>query len=134
MTTTPETPAEGLQETPETTPETFPAEYVRELRAEAAEHRTSAKDATARLDDLTARLRTEVLKAASSGVLREPLEWSDDLADEEGLPDPEKVAEAVQALATAKPWMSRPTGDVGQGFRGEESDTVNLADVLRAGA
>lgn len=118
-------------ETPETDPDTFPRSYVEQLRSEAAEHRLRAADA----DKFRDALRAAVLTSQSATLLREPLAWSDDYDDAEtGLPDAEKISEAVQALAAEKPWLSRPAGDVGQGFRGTESDAVNLADMLRAGA
>lgn len=129
-TETVEEPQEGAGGT-ENEEQTFPASYVRELRAEAAEHRVRAQDA----DKYRDALRAAVLKAHSAGVLREPLPWSDDLSDPEtGLPDEGKVAEAVQALAAEKPWLSRPAGDIGTGFRGDESDAVSLGDMLRVGA
>ena len=116
---------------PQEEEQTFPLSYVQELRQEAAQHRTRAADA----DKYRDALREAVCASVSAGVLREPLAWSDDFNDPEtGLPDQQKVSEAAQALAAEKPWLSRPAGDVGQGFRGTESDAVNLADLLRAGA
>lgn len=116
---------------PQEEEQTFPLSYVQELRQEAAQHRTRAAQA----DTFRDALRDAVLAAESAGVLREPLPWDDAYGDPEtGLPDREKVSEAVQALAAAKPWLSRPAGDVGQGFRGTESDAVSLADLLRVGA
>jgi len=122
---------ENEQHDEEQEEQSFPLTYVQELRQEAAEHRTRA----ARADTYRDALRAAVLDAASAGALREPLPWSDDYDNPEtGLPDAERIAAAVEELAAAKPWLAKPSGDVGQGFRGEESDTVNLAEVLRAGA
>jgi hypothetical protein len=115
--------------------DTFPRTYVEELRAEAAENRRRAKEAAEQVDTLRTALQEALCREASAGVLHEPIAWHEDYADEEtGLPDVEKVKAAVEALAQDKPWLSRPRGDVGQGFRGEESDAVDLAGMLRQGA
>ena len=117
-----------------TEPETFSAEYVADLRAEAAESRVKAKRAT----DLEQALREAVISKVAGRILQDPstLEWSDDLADEDGMPDPEKIREAAEALAADKPHLSRVGGETLQGHRGEESDAgaVDLAGLLRAGA
>lgn len=113
-------------------PETFPAEYVRELREENAKSRTKAKGA----DALASRLVTSL--AAGTGRLADPsdLPYSDDLLDDDGLPDAEKVAAAVDDLLTRKPHLSstRVVGDVGLGARGEAAPMVSLAELLRSGA
>lgn len=36
--------------------------------------------------------------------------------------------------ADSKPHLGRVRGDAGQGYRGEQSDTVDLAGMLRIGA
>lgn len=118
------------EQTDTTTPDTFPRAYVEELRREAAEHRTRAAVA----DTFRDALRAAVLEKASTGVLAEPIEWDDEFDGEDGLPDAEKIKAAAEALALEKPWLSRPHGDAGQGFRGEDCGTVDLAGLLRAGA
>lgn len=133
-TTEPQEPAEPAQEPAEGAEETFTREYVEQLRTEAAESRVKAKRAT----DLETALRTAVVEKVAGPILQDAtsLEWSDEYADEHGMPDPEKIREAAEALATEKPHLSRVRGDVLQGHRGEESDagTVDLAGLLRAGA
>ncbi len=143
----PESPVEALKgpdgsrdagTTPETVtapssdPETFPAEYVRELREENAKHRTKAK----RVDDLTQRLVTAY--AEGTGRLADPtdLPASEDLLDQDGTPDRDKVLAAVDELLARKPHLAatRPVGDVGQGVRGDTTPMVSLAEMLRAGA
>jgi hypothetical protein len=113
-------------------PETFPAEHVRELREENAKHRTKAK----RADALAARLVTSL--AAGTGRLADPsdLPYSDDLLDDDGMPDEAKVLAAVDELLIRKPHLAatRPVGDVGQGPRGDAVEMVSLAELLRAGA
>ncbi len=125
--TTPETVT-----APSSEPETFPAEYVRELREENAKHRTKAK----RVDDLTQRLVTAY--AEGTGRLADPtdLPVSDDLLDDYGAPDRDKVLAAVDELLTRKPHLAatRPVGDVGQGVRGDITPMVSLAEMLRLGA
>lgn len=128
---------ETPQETPENEPETFSREYVQQLRQEAAEGRTKAKEheeLASKLDSIATAYREALCREASAGVLHEAIQWDDAFNGEDGLPDVEKIREAVGKLADEKPWLSRPRGDVGQGFRGQESDSVNLAGILRAGA
>ncbi len=117
--------------TGETEPETFDREYVQKLRDEAAGHRVKAK----RTDALNARLATA--QAALTGKLADPtdLPFTDDLLDEDGLVDEDKVRAAVDALIERKPHLAarRPTGNVGQGAR-PETPEIGLADLLRRGA
>lgn len=129
----PEGSENGAGEPVEGEEKQFPESYVKELRQEAAENRKKAEQ----VDSLRAALQTAYLREGTSGVLHDPeaLVWSDDFNDEEtGLPDVVKIKEAAEALAEERPWLSRARGDAGQGFRGEQSDSVDLADLLRAGA
>jgi hypothetical protein len=59
----------------------------------------------------------------------------DDLTDDDGLPDVERITEAVKALVARKPHLARrrPTGDVGQGARPETPPT-SLVELLRGTA
>jgi hypothetical protein len=112
--------------------DTFSKEYVQRLRDEAAAHRVKAK----RVDVVTQRLVTAM--AAQTNRLADPtdLTYSDDLLDDDGLPDESKVAEAIEQLLATKPHLAsrRPhDSDVGQGAQ-PESDTLSLADLLRQGA
>ncbi len=125
-----QTPDEGT--TPnEAAPEVFDRAYVQKLREEAAGHRVKAK----RTDALNARLATA--HAALTGKLADPtdLPFTDDLLDDDGLVDEDKVRAAVDALLERKPHLAsrRPTGDVGQGARPTEPE-FSLAGLLRAGA
>jgi hypothetical protein len=117
--------------TGETEPETFDREYVQKLRDEAAGHRVKAK----RTDALNARLATA--QAALTGKLADPtdLPFTDDLLDEDGLVDEDKVRAAVDDLVKRKPHLAarRPTGNVGQGAR-PEAPEIGLAAMLRRGA
>jgi hypothetical protein len=112
--------------------ETFPRAYVVRLREEAAEHRTRAK----RAEEAETRLRAAAVGQAAAGVLTDPtdLAWSEDLADEAGWPDPVRIRAAAEALVERKPYLGRPTGDVGQGRHSDQDDAVSLVSMLRAGA
>lgn len=126
-----ETPAgpDPTRDTPE--PELFPREYVERLRQEAAEHRTKAK----RGDALAQRLVLSYAQAL--GKLADPrdLPYDDALCDDDGIPDPTKIADAVDELLTRKPHLGdrRPRGDVGQGAT-TEAVTFDLAGMLRSAA
>lgn len=141
MGTEDQTPTETEAQTADSGPEkttteeqdTFPRAYVEKVRQEAAEHRKKA----AQVDTMREALHAAYLRLGTQGILHDPeaLPWSDDYADPEtGLPDADRIRSAAEALADEQPWLSRPRGDVGQGFRGETSDAVNLAGMLRAGA
>ncbi len=113
-------------------PESFDRAYVQKLRDEAAGYRVRAK----RTDTLNARLATA--QAALTGKLADPtdLPFTDDLLDDDGLADEDKVQAAVDALIKRKPHLAvrRPIGDVGQGARPEAPADGGLAALLRRGA
>ncbi|GIM69156.1 hypothetical protein Pve01_91180 [Planomonospora venezuelensis] len=114
------------------TPDTFPAAVVKELRDENAKLRIKGK----RSEDLTTRLVHAM--AGQTGRLADPtdLPVTDDLMDDDGMPDSEKIGEAIHDLLKSKPHLSstRPkVTDIGQGPRPGTQD-VSLADILRAGA
>ncbi len=105
---------------------------VRRLRDEAAETRVRSR----RADTLTARLVEQI--AASTGLLADASDLRADpatLLADDGLPDPAKVREAVEALVAAKPHLASrtPRGDIEQGARDDSAD-VSLSGLLRAGA
>jgi hypothetical protein len=117
--------------TPEAEPETFDREYVQKLRDEAAGHRVKAK----RADGLVAALVTA--QAALTGKMADPtdLPYDEEMLDDDGVPDPDKVLDAVEDLLRRKPHLAarRPRGDVGQGARPEVAEE-GLASLLRRGA
>lgn len=104
---------------------------VRKLRDENAKARQRGKVA----DTLAARLVTA--HAAATGRLADPddLPYDDALLGDDGLPDPERVAAAVEALLNRKPHLASrtPAGDIAQGAQPDPVD-VDLAGMLRAGA
>jgi hypothetical protein len=112
---------------------TYDEKYVRELRDEAAGNRVRATKAQERL--LAATLTTAGQSLADPKDL---LVFTDtkDLLDEDGLPDPEKVSAAAEALAVSKPHLRRVVfTDVGQGPRGRpEEPKTSFTDMLRAAA
>jgi len=109
----------------------YPEAYVKELRDEAAAARVRAK----RVDAAEDKLRAAAIATATAGILTDPtdLTWSAELADEDGWPDAEKITTAARELVEAKPHLGRPSGDVGQGQRGDDHDHVSLTDLLRSG-
>ena len=128
-----EQPPEGTEEQQE--PKTYDEAYVKGLRDEAAQNRVKAGRAT----DLETALREAVISKVAASILQDPstLEWTDEFNDpESGMPNPEAIRDAAEALAADKPHLSRVGGETLQGHRGEDSDAgeVNLAGLLRAGA
>ena len=81
-------------------PQTFPAEYVQELRAEAAEYRTRSKS-----------LATELVTAwaAADGRLLDPtdLPASAVESDDDGTVTRDAVTAAIDALVKAKPHLAK---------------------------
>lgn len=131
-----EPPAPDGAEPPEdgrTEPATFSREYVETLRAESAENRLRAKKA----DDYLAALQSAAIEHTAGRVLQDAsvLEWSDEFNDpESGMPSPELIRAAADALASERPHLSKVGGPTQQGFRGEESDAgeVSLVGLLNA--
>ncbi len=121
---------EDVSPTGEGEPETFPRSVVEQLRRENAGYRTRAGQA----DALAERLMTATVREATAGVLADPtdLPTTDALLDEDGMPDPERIAEAARELVTRKPHLAdrRPRGDADQGARTSTAD-VDLAALLR---
>ncbi len=126
-------------ETDDEEPDTFPRAYVEDLRAEAAEHRTRARDNGARADLLAERLLAQTVASVTSEVLADPSDLLDltdhhDLVDENGLPDPDLIETAAAQLVERKPHLARrrPSGTVDQGAREPETPSVDLAGILRS--
>jgi hypothetical protein len=112
--------------------QTFDREYVEKLRRSEAGYRQRAR----RADALGAALVTSYAELTGKLADASDLPYSDELCDEHGVPDEQKVRAAVDDLLARKPHLAsrRPAGDVGQGARVGEPDGVSLAGLLRAGA
>jgi hypothetical protein len=110
-------------------PETYSADYVRELRAEAAERRMKAK----KIDVANERLVHAY--AAQDGRLVDVGELAFDpgLLDDDGLVDPDKVKDAISALLTLKPYLTsaRPLQPITQGVRADIPESPGLFALLR---
>lgn len=108
------------------TQETFPAEYVRQLRQEAAEARVKAKKA----DDYAKELFYARVGALGKLADATDIEYAEGLLD-----DHPALERAVDELISRKPHLAArvPRGDVGQGDRGGSAD-VDLAGMLRRNA
>lgn len=113
-------------------PKSYDEAYVKTLRDEAAANRVKAK----RAESAESRLRELAIAQAVSGILTSPddLGWSDEYADEEGWPDADKIKAAAEELVSRKPYLGRPSGDIGQGRHSEPDDGVSLVGLLQAGA
>lgn len=120
---------EQLDPGTEEAPETFSADYVRDLREEAAAHRVKAK----RVDDANARLVAAYATADGRLVDVEALTMSDDILDDDGLVDPAKVTAAIADLIAAKPYLAsrKPTTPLPQGVREDVPTMPGLFDLIR---
>ncbi|MEX0983671.1 MAG: hypothetical protein WD096_01330 [Actinomycetota bacterium] len=94
--------------------ETFDRAYVERLRRESAEYRTRAR----RAEELESRLSDAVVREGAAGVLEDPDDLlrhreADDLLDDDGFPDVEKVRSAARELVATKPHLTtrRPEGE-----------------------
>lgn len=117
---------------PDTTaePASFSADYVRELREEAAAHRVKSK----RTDVANERLATSY--AASTGRLVDvgELTYSDAFLGDDGVVDRDKVVAAVDALLAEKPYLARmtPYTPIPQGVQPEDPAPAGLFDLMRS--
>lgn len=111
---------------------TYDEAYVKDLRDEAAAHRVKAK----RAEEAEHRLHELAIAQAVEGILTDPtdLGWTEEYADENGWPDPDKIRAAAEELVNRKPHLGRPSGDVGQGRHSQADDAVSLSTLLKAGA
>jgi hypothetical protein len=104
---------------------TYDAGYVRKLRDEAAQHRQRATTAEAQLDELKNFRLTAMLKEHAGPILADPGDLSvfgklDDIYDDEGRPDAEKIKTVAEGLVNEKPHLRlppKPQGNVDQGAR-----------------
>ena len=120
---------EQLDPATEEAPESFSADYVRDLREEAAAHRIKAK----RVDDANARLVAAYATADGRLVDVEALTMSGDMLDDDGLVNPEKVAGAIADLIAVKPYLAsrKPTTPLPQGVREDVPTMPGLFDFIR---
>lgn len=109
--------------------DTFSADYVAQLRAEAAEYRVRAKIA----DEANAHLLTAYAEADGRLAASDVLPLSDDLLGEDGLVDRDKVRAAIGDLLTAKPYLQsrRPTTALPMGAQPLATPDVGWLSVLR---
>lgn len=108
--------------------DTFPRTYVEKLRKENATYRERAKDAEEQRGVLSARLHLALVEA--TGLLADPADLDYDPAH---LDDPEALHAAIQELIAAKPHLRsrKPTGDVGQGVKGQPAQP-SLLSMLKS--
>lgn len=104
--------------------ETFPREYVEQLRKENGKYRQRASEA----DSLANRLHTELVRA--TGRLADPTDLP---FDADHVADAGKMSAAIDALLESKPHLAsrRPTGDIGQGNRGQGGGSFSLLQMLK---
>lgn len=114
-------------------PEVFDKAYVSKLREENSKHRRQNNALADRLLEITVNsVATELADPADL------LTYVDraTLLDEDGLPDSELIAAAVEDLLERKPHLrSRGArGDIDQGGRGKEVESFSFNDWLKSAA
>lgn len=126
-------PEDGATAPPEPAeePQSFDADYVKDLRAKAAEARVKAK----RADALAAQAVAAIVRADGRLIDADLVEFTEDLIGTDGLIDAGKVAEHIAALVQAKPYLRRqtPTTPISQGVLPEPVDSVGLFARMRGG-
>jgi len=109
---------------PDSEPQTFPADYVSELRAEAAQHRTKAKSLAAEL---------VAAWAAADGRLVDPTDLPPSAVDitDDGTVTRDAVTAAIDALVKSKPHLAvqRPA-PLPQGAR-PQAEQVSLLRLIQ---
>ena len=102
---------------------------MEQLRQEAAGNRTRAKQA----DKLAQLLVTQIAKG--TGLMADPRDLPfDESLLTDGVPDEQKVQEAVERLIAERPHLRdrRPRGSVDQGARSESDASISdLGAILR---
>lgn len=116
---TPETPSDSTSEEQSHENDMFPRSYVEELREEAASWRVKAKKA----EGVEEALRALAIEHYARGVLADvsALEWTEDMANDDGMPDGAKIREAAEALLKEHPSLGRPRGNVLAGEHSEQA-------------
>lgn len=123
-------PAEPVVEDELPEGDTFPRQYVEDLRAESAKHRTAAKEATEALVPLQERLFSALV--AATGRLADPT----DLPFDAALLDETALTTAIDDLLAKKPHLAsrRVVGDIGQGGGASAPEQGLLLGMMNAGA
>jgi hypothetical protein len=108
--------------------DTFPRDYVEKLRKESAGYRDRARAAEAQAEELSRALFTSRVSATGKLADATDLEYNTEL-----IHDADKLTEAVDSLIEAKPHLKarKPSGDVGQGLKGDSAGQFSLLDRLK---
>jgi hypothetical protein len=119
---------EGQADTEEAV-QTFDAEYVKSLRAEAAEYRVKAKRAEA----LAKQALTAMVSADGRLIDPSDLAYNEEWHSKDGALDAQAITAAIDALVEAKPHLARkrPTAPIAQGVRTHKSEP-NLLQLIQA--
>ncbi|MDG4669190.1 hypothetical protein [Mycobacterium sp. 236(2023)] len=108
--------------------ETFPAHVVKELREKNGKYRTRARDAEARVDELSRALFTARVTATGKLASADELEYNAELLD-----DDDALNAAIDDLLVKRPHYAarKVTGDVGQGLKGKREEKFSLLGRLQ---
>lgn len=109
--------------------DTFSAEYVKQLREEAAAHRIKAK----RTDEANERMVRAVAQMDGRLINADEVTLTDAMLDDDGIADPTKVREVIGELIAAKPYLAKrtPTTPLPMGVRQEIEPPPSLFQMVR---
>lgn len=110
-------------------PDTFSADYVKQLREEAAAHRVKAK----RTDEANERMVRAVAQMDGRLVNADEVTLTDAMLDGDGIADPDKVRAVIGELIAAKPYLAKrtPTTPLPMGVRQEIEPPPSLFSLVR---
>lgn len=122
-------PETGTDTDQEPEPDTFSADYVKQLREEAAAHRVKAK----RTDEANERMVRAVAQMDGRLVNADEVTLTDAMLDDDGIADPDKVRAVIGELIAAKPYLAKrtPTTPLPMGVRQEIEPPPSLFSLVR---
>lgn len=122
--------------------QTFDAAYVRSLRSEAASRRQEARDATERVETLSAEVATlrtaaedRTVQDIAADRMQDPsilprLVDLDELRDDDGQLDRDRLTAAINDLTTRMPYLRPASPDFKPGARPPATATPSAGEAL----
>ncbi len=108
--------------------DTFPRDYVENLRQESKGYREKASAAEARTDELSRALFAARVAATGKVENAAEIEYNADMLD-----DADALNTAIDAAIEARPYIKtrKPSGNIGQGVKGTQTEQFSLLGALK---